>query len=418
MKMLALGWATLTGILGTVTGCAGAHAPGPTPISGEAALAPKQLQPRQIIVALAAGARERPAAVKQALAAEYGLVETGSFPLTSIGVECVVFQVAPDRSLPALLARLAGDPRVALAQQNQVFRGLAQPRAEPGASLAYGAALIHADAAQRTRTGKGIRVAVIDTGVAKDHPGLRGRIAATQNFVDGGERSFERDRHGTAVVGVIAAGGGGARMQGIAPDAEIIAIKACWYAGSDEGRALCSSWTIAKALDFAIASGAHIVNMSLSGPADELMARLIARAHERGMIIVAAAAEEGDAPGFPASLQPVIAVLSCDDRGQVRLPAWTAQATAVAAPGVDVLTTVPSDGWDFLSGSSLAAAHVTGVVALLREQSPRLSAEEALEVLKTTAQGIPRGVRGSGREVGLVDACAALARVMRVASCP
>ncbi len=418
MRRSPLGRATLAGVLATVTGCVGARAPGPAPTSGEATLAPKQLQPRQIIVALASEAREKSAEVKQALANEYGLVETGSFPLTSIGVECVVFQVATDRALPALLARLAGDPRVRLAQQNQVFRGQAQPRVEPAGSLAYGAALIHADAARRTRTGKGIRVAVIDTGVARDHPGLHGRIAATQNFVDGGERSFERDRHGTAVAGVIAAGGDGARVLGIAPDAEILAIKACWYAGADEGRALCSSWTLAKALDFAIGAGAHVVNLSLSGPADELLARLIARAHERGMITVAAAAEEGDAPGFPASLPPVIAVLASDDHGQVRLPAWTARTAALAAPGVDVLTTVPGDGWDFLSGSSLAAAHVTGVVALLREQSPRLAAREALDVLTSTARGMPRDVGQPSREVGLVDACAALAQLMRVASCP
>ena len=418
MTRMALGLATLTGVLGTATGCAGAHAPASTPTSGEATHAPKQLQPRQIIVALAAEARERLAAVKQALAAEYQLVEMGSFPLESVGLECVVFQVAPGRSDAELLARLAADPRVALAQRNEVFRGMAQPRTEPAGPLAYGAALIHADSAQRTRTGKGIRVAVIDTGVARDHPGLHGRIAATQNFVDGGERSFERDRHGTAVAGVIAAGGDGARVHGIAPDAEVLAIKACWYAGVDDERALCSSWTLAKSLDFAITAGAHVVNMSLSGPVDELLARLIARAHERGMITVAAAEEEGDAPGFPASLPAVIAVLASDDRGQVRLPAWTAQAAALAAPGVDILTTVPSDGWDFLSGSSLAAAHVTGVVALLREQSPRLSAGEALDVLKSTARAMPRDVRGPAREVGLVDACAALARLMRLASCP
>ena len=421
MRRIAYGWATLTGLLGVMTGCAGARAPGLEPAAGRAALAPKQLRPRQIVVAIGAEAREASAAVREALAAEYGLVETGRFPLESIGLECIVFQVAPDRPIAALLADLAADPRVALAQPNQVFRGLAQARADPAGSLSYGAALIHADAAQRTRTGKGVRVAVIDTGVARDHPGLHGRVVATQNFVEDGERSFEQDRHGTAVVGIIAAGGDGARILGIAPGAEVLALKACWYPGDDEGSALCSSWTLAKALDFAIGAGADVVNLSLSGPPDDLLARLIARADERGMIAVAAAAEEGDAPGFPASLSPVIAVLSSDDRGQVRAPAWTAQAAAVAAPGVDVLTTVPSDGWDFLSGSSLAAAHVTGVVALLREQRPRLSAREALEVLRITAHARRRAVPSAPREVGevgVVDACSALARVMGVASCP
>ncbi len=259
---------------------------------------------------------------------------------------------------------------------------------------------------------------MIDTGVATDHPGLHDRIAATKNFVDGGERTFERDQHGTAVVGVIAAGGHGARVQGIAPGAEILAIKACWYAGANEGRALCSSWTLAKALDFAIAAGAQIVNMSLSGPADGLLTKLIARAHERGVITVAAALEEGDEPGIPPSLPQVVAVLASDDHGRVRAPAWTTRATALAAPGLDILTTVPDDGWDFLSGSSLAAAHVSGVVALLLEQSPHLTPGEALDVLKSTAHAVPRDVPGPASEVGLVDACAALAQLMRVASCP
>jgi subtilisin family serine protease len=419
MRRVALRWATLAGALGTVAGCAGvARAPGQALTSDEATLAPKQLQPRQIIVALSADARDGTAAVEQALAAEYGLSEVGSFPLGSIGLECVVFRVAEDRGIAALLAQLAGDPRVTLAEENQVFRGLAPERSDGPGSLAYGAALIHADAAQRTRTGKGVRVAVIDTGVARSHPALRGRIVASQNFVEGGERAFDRDRHGTAVVGVISSDGDGARVRGIAPTADVLAIKACWYAGADEGGALCSSWTLAKALDFTIGAGVHVVNMSLSGPADALLARLVARAQERGIILVAAAAEDADAPGFPASFPGVIAVLASDDQGQVSSPAWGPHATALAAPGVDILTTAPGDGWDFFSGSSLASAHVTGVVALLREQRPSLTAAEALEVLSRTAHTAIARARQPTREVGVVDACAALAVLMGVASCP
>ncbi|MFL5299158.1 MAG: S8 family peptidase [Anaeromyxobacteraceae bacterium] len=406
----------LVGALALASACAATRAP-PAPAPASGGEAPKQLRARQVIVALAGDDAARAASLKAALSHEYGLALTGSFPLTSIGVECVVFEVAPGRSLPEVVARLARDPRVALAEENQLFRGQAAPPEAGAGSLAYGAALIHADRAQRTRTGRGIRVAVIDTGVSRSHPALRGRLAGSRSFVDGGDASFDEDRHGTAIAGVIAAAGN-ARVGGIAPGAEVLALKACWYAPGGDGTARCSSWTLAKALDFAIGAGAQVLNLSLSGPPDALLARLLARAHERGVLAVAAAAEEGDAPGFPASLPTVLAVLATDDRGAVRLPAWAATTPALAAPGVDILTTVPGGGWDFLSGSSLAAAHVSGVVALLLEERPRLGADEALALLRGTAQPGPARGQAPAQGVALVDACAALAQLMALPTCP
>jgi subtilisin family serine protease len=375
---------------------------------------PKQLQPGQIIVALTADRPERLPGIRKALANEYGLVEVGNFPLDSVQLECVVFQVVGDTPLPELIERLNGDPRVALAQGNQVFRELSSR----DGSLSYGASLIHADAAQRTKTGKGITVAVIDTGVSTEHPGLRGRIVESHNFVEGGEQTFERDLHGTAVAGVIAAQRDDrVGMLGIAPDAGILALKACWYSAAD-AKAVCSSWTLAKAVDFAIKAGAQVLNLSLSGPPDALLERLIEKAQQRGMVVVAAAAESADAPGFPASMAQVIAVVASDSRGAVQLPAWTDRTFVMVAPGVDVLTTVPASGYDFLSGSSFAAAHVSGVVALLREVDPQLDARAALDLLKSTARAPPGAGPDIARHAGLVDACAALGRLLGSATCP
>jgi subtilisin family serine protease len=377
---------------------------------------PRQLQPGQIIVALAAEGEEELLEVREALAAEYHLVEAGTFPLGSVHLRCVVFQVGGEDRLAEVIERLNRDPRVALAQRNQVFRGLGEESAGP--PLSYGAALIHADAAQRSRTGKGVRIAVIDTGVAADHPGLRGRVVQTRSFVSGGEATFGRDLHGTAVAGVIAAHRDGrAGLLGIAPGAEILALKACWYTADEGAKAVCSSWTLAKAVDFAVNAGAQVINLSLGGPPDELLRRLIVKAQEHGAIAVAAGAEGGDDPGFPASMPGVIAVVASDAQGQAAVPRWTARTFAMAAPGVDILTTVPSGGYDFLSGSSLAAAHVSGVVALLREGNPAFTSSQMLDLLRRTAHRLPvEG--GMVASAGLVDACAALGSLMGDATCP
>jgi subtilisin family serine protease len=413
----SLAHAALIGALLSLLGCVSVDPHSPVAGSAaETAEVPKQLQPRQIIVTLPDDTPERWTAIAQALASEYGLLQSGSFPLSSIRVQCLVFKVAPERPIADLIETLQADPRVESVQQNQVF-GALQERRDSHIRLSYAPRLIAADAAQRTSTGKGIRVAVVDTGVDSDHSELRGRIAKTQNFVDGGERDFARDRHGTAVVGVIAArADDDSGFSGIAPETEVIAVKACWYADRADGKASCSSWTLAKAIDFSISMDARVLNLSLAGPPDTLLARLVARAHQRGMTIVAASAEGGDGRGFPASLRSVIGVVASDADGRIaqRLPGGS--APAIAAPGIDVLTTAPREAYALVSGSSFAAAHVTGVVALLLEQNPDLTPGDALELLKATARPI-QGAAPS-HVAGLVDACAALGKLLQRPSCP
>jgi subtilisin family serine protease len=385
--------------------------------AAETAEVPKQLQSRQIIITLANDTPERWTAVAQALASEYRLQQSGSFPLNSIRVQCLVFKVPPDRLIADLIDALQADPRVESAQQNQMFGALQEKRSDSYAHLSYAPRLIAADAAQRTSKGKGIRVAVVDTGVDQDHPELRGRIAKTQNFVDGGEQDFARDRHGTAVVGVIAARADDeSGFSGIAPETEVFAVKACWYAERPDGKASCSSWTLAKAIDFSINMDAQVLNLSLAGPPDALLARLVARAHKQGMTIVAASAESGDRRGFPASLRSVIVVVASDAGGRIAQRPSGGSAPAIAAPGIDILTTAPRETYELVSGSSFAAAHVTGVVALLLEQNPELAPDEAFGLLKTTARPI-QGV-ASSKVAGVVDACAALGKLLRRPSCP
>ncbi len=377
---------------------------------------PTQLQSQQVIVTLAPASPERWAIIRATLAGAYGLRDVGAFPLASLGVQCAVFQVPPDRSVADVVARLAADPLVETAQPNQVFRGLGASPDDPYASMQYGPRAIHADLAHRWATGKGVRVAVVDTGVDTNHPDLRDRIAKTATFVQGGEQTFTEDSHGTAVVGVIAAvAGNQIGIFGIAPDAQIVAAKACWHRRLRDIQAVCSSWTLARAVDYAIGSDVRVLNLSLGGPPDALLARLIERAVDGGITVIAAVMDQGGpAPGFPASLERVIPVLAIDPAGSVRLPGALTGSGFLAAPGVDVLTTAPHGAYDFRSGSSLAAAHVSGIAALLLEREPRLTPAQMRVLLTATAQPVPAG---AAAVVSRVDACAAVAKLVGAPPC-
>ena len=383
--------------------------------SGEEAEAPpRQLQDRQLIVTLAPATPEVWATLAKELSDEYGLDQVGAFPLTSLGVQCVVFQVSENRPVDAVLAQLTVDPRVESVQQNQFFQGLGALAGDPYASLQYGPRAVHADRAHAWVTGRGVRVAVVDTGVDTNHPDLTDRVVKTINFVEGGEKTFTSDYHGTAVAGVIGArADNGMGIYGIAPDADLLAVKACWHRRPGTSEAWCSSWTLAKAIDFAIVEHVRVLNLSLSGPPDPLLRRLIVKAiSEQNITVVAAVMEREDpALSFPANLSTVIAVIASDAQDHVRAHVGK-QPTLLAAPGIEVLTTVPNGAYDFLSGSSFATAHVSGIVALLLEGNPQLSPREVRDLLVDS--GHP--VNGNDPEmvsVRHVDACAALRRVLR-----
>ena len=257
-----------------------------------------------------------------------------------------------------------------------------------------------------------MRVAVVDTGVDVDHPDLRGRVVGASNFVDGGEQTFTGDIHGTAVAGALAASANEVGIVGVAPDAQLLALKACWPESPGARQALCNSYTLAKAVDFALNARAQVLNLSLAGPADPLLTRLLDLALERGITVVAAAPADG-APSFPASLAGVVAVRDggiASSTGAFA-PAAKGGAEALAAPAVDILTTVPRASYDYFSGSSVAAAQVSGIAALLLERRPDMKPAEVRRLLLETARAQPADA------VGVADACAPLATLAAGASC-
>jgi subtilisin family serine protease len=246
------------------------------------------------------------------------------------------------------------------------------------------------DALHRISTGRRVVIAQIDTGVDLNHRDLKGQWLDPQNFVPGSR--FSTELHGTGVAGVIVARPDtSVGLVGVAPGARVMPVRACWQSGADG--ALCSSFTLAKSLQYALRHGARVINLSLAGAPDLLLERLLDRALDEGIVVVAAAQEDGADPGFPASHPRVIAV--------ARSTPAAPQPRVVRAPGDDVLTTTPNDSFAFLSGASFAAAHITGLTALLLELSPHLSPSQVQSLLRVSA--------GEARQV---NPCAALTALM------
>ena len=172
------------------------------------------------------------------------------------------------------------------------------------------------------------------------------------------------ETHGTEVAGLIAARADNALgIAGVAPQARLLALRACWQ-DDRNGRARCNSFTLAKALQFAIDQRAQVINLSLGGPRDVLLGRLVDVALARGASVVAAVDPRAPDAGFPASLPGVIAVAGDPSRA---LPIRAFLAPADALP-----TTTVDGGWGLVNGTSFAAAQVSGLIALLRDAAPKL----------------------------------------------
>jgi hypothetical protein len=341
-----------------------------------------------------------------ALAKQYGLREVSAWPIPSLKVHCAMLEIVGATPREEVLAKLSIDPRVRLVQPLQTFDLLGEQQDKRGyTDLQQGFLEIGAAAAQNVARGDAVRIAVVDTGIDTTHPDLRGRIATTRNFVDEDWAQFNRDRHGTGVAGVIAADQDGGSnnevtgIEGVAPRAKLIAIKACWQSDDRSGPSVCNSFTLAEAIQAALEAHAQIINLSLGGPADPLLTELIELSVKKGVIVVGAVLPNGDLTAFPVGVRGVIAVESAS---ATSVAATSPSAQVLYAPGRDILTLTPGGHYDFASGSSFAAAHVTGTIALLLELQPQLDARTIEVLLDQTSAPTLRHAR-------VINACRAIA---------
>jgi hypothetical protein len=339
----------------------------------------------------------------RAVESEYGLREVNSWPIESLGMHCAVLELPAGADRASMLSRLQEDKRLRLTQPLQTFATRTGYN-DPYVDLQRGFKQMDVADAHPWSRGEGVKIAIIDTGVDIDHPDLRGAVAVAANFVDSDDRQFRRDRHGTEMAGVIAAVANNKEgIVGIAPGARLLVFKACWQAQSDADAARCNSFTLARALAAAFDAHAQIINMSLAGPDDPLVGDLIREGLRRGVLFVGAAADEGG-NGSLLHQPGVIEVASSESRSSL--------ASAVYAPGHEILTLLPDGHYDFASGTSIATAQVSGVVALMLARNHGLSAAAAYRVLRDTSASAADA--GSLKQV---DACAAVVTLAHQGVC-
>jgi hypothetical protein len=327
---------------------------------------------------------------------EYRMREITAWPIAPLHMHCAVLELPAGADRAATLAALTRDPRVRIAQPLQTFATQTSVYDDPYVGLQRGFQKIDVPDAHPWSRGEGVRIAIIDTGVDDLHPDLRGSIVQMGNFVDSDVGQFRRDRHGTELAGIIAAVANNREgIVGIAPGARLSIFKACWQLRDDTDAARCNSYTLARALTAALDSRAQIVNLSLAGPADPLLRQLIQEGLRRGILFIGAAPPKTERP--EGALLQFDGVIEVADDGILGGP-----GAPLRAPGREILTLLPGGHYDFASGTSVATAHVTGIVALLLAKNSKLTGTAVYQLLRDTTVRVESGGDDS------VDACGAV----------
>jgi subtilisin family serine protease len=328
-------------------------------------------------------------------------IESQTFQLT--GTTLFRWRIPDRRSVAAVVRALEADRLVASAQPNYLFALQLETAkaATEGDAAQYELAKLRLPQAHSLTKGDKVPVAVIDSGVDANHPELAGTVAETYDTLTA---PITPHKHGTAIAGLIAAHG---KLMGAAPGARILAIRAFAGTGaSAEG----TTFNILKGLDWAAAKGARVINMSFAGPPDPALHRGLEAAHKKGIVLVAAAGNAGpkSPPLYPAADPNVIAVTATDADDGLFPRSNRGRYIAVAAPGVQILVAIPDEKYEVASGTSYAAAEVSGIIALMIERKGDLTPDKARDVLLATA----RDLGPKGRDImfgaGLVDAYGAL----------
>ncbi|WP_299705994.1 S8 family serine peptidase [uncultured Tateyamaria sp.] len=304
------------------------------------------------------------AALADTLAADFGVSLAAEWPLNALEVHCFVFDARNVSDVDGLITAMETDARIRTVQRLRSFSLTEMFHSDPLLPLQWALQSMRVLPIHASSLGEGVRVGIVDSAIDNHHPDLADQMVDLFDFVAADPVPLA-EAHGTAVAGIIGAAATNEGIVGVAPSADMVGLRACWQ--QDGAPGVCNSFSLARAINFAILNDIDVLNLSIGGPEDPLLTELINVALEAGIVVVAASGE-GQELVYPASLDGVIAA------GQVA-------GRSVPAPMVDVLTTAPGSAHRYVSGSSIATAHVSGVVALMLSQDPTLTSAAISERL-------------------------------------
>jgi hypothetical protein len=375
-------------------GGGGGGAVGGMPPRGE-----RRFVPDEVLASFSATAT--PAAIDQ-LARQFNLTQLESQNLPSINRTIYRFRINSRRPVGDIIGTLEDNRLVTRVQPNYIFT-LQEDAPKLGAQLQsyasqYVLAKLQVEQAHHMATGKSILIALIDSEIDASNPDLDATIVKSFDGLGGEDKPHT---HGTAMAGAIAAHH---KLMGIAPEAQLLAARAFDDSRDSKG----TSMAIYKSLKWAEDNGARVVNMSFAGPADPTMHELLTAEYGKGMVLIAAAGNAGPTspPLYPAADPSVIAVTATDSSDGLFTMANRGSYIVVAAPGVDIIALAPEQALQITTGTSVATAHVSGLVALLLESKPSLTPADIRKMLSQTAKplGFGAGLVNAYRAVSSLNA--------------
>ncbi|UOR10830.1 S8 family peptidase [Halobacillus amylolyticus] len=286
----------------------------------------------------------------------------------------VVHAKLPEQAVKAL----SNNPNVDYVEKDQQAQATSQ-------TTPYGIPQINADDVQaQGTTGNGVKVAILDTGIDASHEDLA--VAGGESFVDGEPNPFnDGNSHGTHVAGTVAGVNNTLGVLGVAPSVSLYAVKVL----NSEGSGSYSG--IAQGIEWAISKDMDVINMSLGGSrGSNTLEQAVNNAYEQGLVVVAAAGNSGskgrkNTIGYPAKYASAIAVGAVDSSNTRASFSSVGDELEIMAPGVNILSSIPGNAYDYYNGTSMASPHVAGAAALILADDPTLTNVQVRQVMNETA---------------------------------
>ncbi len=339
------------------------------------------------------------------------LKKLGANPGDAIGGQDALRATLP----AALVSRLRANADIAFVEENGIMKALKGKPANPGNGGGGGNSddpppqetpwgISHVDAGLSTKKGQGVKVAIVDSGIDLDHPDLVDNIKGSVDFTGSRKGADDENGHGSHVAGTVASADNTIGVVGVAPDADLYAVRVLDRRGS--GR-----WAdLADALDWCGDNGMDIANMSLGGAsAPSYVQTACNNALADGCLPIAAAGNGGDGStattelSYPAAYSSVVSVGAVNSNDSLASFSNTGNHVEVCAPGVSVPSTYKKAGYATLSGTSMASPHAAGIAALIWSEIGGPTAASVRTELQSRVRDLGHVGRDKGFGFGVVD---------------